>query len=108
MDTTTRGEENICLPRYLDLPDRRLASLRPFEACADVIQQCIHDLLANGMLGEAEKRLSDWYGEDPRRSLPQRPFYADWDEKDRRVVADRREDVTLLISDARGWEKKHG
>jgi len=59
-------------------------------------------------LGDAEKWLSDWYGDDPRRSLPRRPFYADWDEKDRRVVADRREDVTLLISDARAWEKKHG
>jgi len=52
--------------------------------------------------------MSEWYGDDPRRSLPQRPFYADWDEKERRAVADRREDVILLISDARAWEKKHG
>jgi len=52
--------------------------------------------------------MSEWYGDDPRRSLPQIPSYADWDEKERRVVADRKEDVTLLISDARAWEKKYG
>ncbi|KAF9650963.1 hypothetical protein BDM02DRAFT_3111266 [Thelephora ganbajun] len=68
----------------------------------------IHDLLARGKLGDAEKRLPDWYGDDPRQSLPHRPFYANWDEEERRVVADRKEDVTLLISDARAWEKKHG
>lgn len=79
-----------------------------FKICADSIRQCIHDLLAKGRLSDAENRLSDWYGDDPRRSLPQTPFYADWDEKDRRLVADRREDVTLLISDARAWKKKHG
>ena len=52
--------------------------------------------------------LLDWYGDDPGRSLPQRAFYANWDEKDMRIVADRREDVELLISDARAWQKKHG
>ena len=52
--------------------------------------------------------MSEWYGDDPRRSLPQRSFYADWDEKERRIVADGKEDVTLLISDARAWEKKYG
>jgi hypothetical protein len=52
--------------------------------------------------------LLDWYGDDPHRSLPQSPFYADWDEKEKRVVVERREDVTLLISDARAWRKKHG
>ena len=61
-----------------------------------------------GKPGDAERWMSEWYGDDPRRSLPQWPFYADWDEKERRVVADRMEDVTLLISDARAWEKKHG
>lgn len=76
--------------------------------CPDPVQQHVHDLLAKGRLSDAEKRLSDWYSDDPRRSLPQRPFYADWDEKERRVVADRREDVTLLIFDARAWEKKYG
>jgi hypothetical protein len=52
--------------------------------------------------------MSEWYGDDPQRALPQRPFYADWDEKEREVVADRKEDVALLISDARAWEKDHG
>ena len=52
--------------------------------------------------------MSEWYGDDPRRSLPQRPFYSEWDEKERGVVAERKEDVTLLMSDARAWARKHG
>lgn len=64
--------------------------------------------MTKGKLGDAEKRMSEWYGDDPHRSLPQRPFYVDWDEKERGIVADRKEDVTLLTSDARAWEKKHG
>jgi hypothetical protein len=30
----------------------------------------VHDLLAQGRLGDAEKWVSEWYGDDPRRSLP--------------------------------------
>ena len=52
--------------------------------------------------------MSEWYDDDPRRSLPRMPFYVDWGEEERKVVADRKEDVTLLISDARAWERKHG
>lgn len=108
MGTTTRGEENIRLPRYLVLSECR-CGLVPFpKVCADPIQQYVHDLVSKGRLSDAEKLLSDWYGDDPRRSLPNIPFYAGWDEKDRMVVADRKEDVTLLISDARAWKKKHG
>ena len=76
--------------------------------CSNSLPQFIHDLLAKGELADAKKRMSEWYGDDPRRFLPQRPFYAGWDEKERIIVADRKEDVTLLISDARDWEEKHG
>jgi len=68
----------------------------------------IHDLLARGKLDEAEKRTSEWYGNDPHQSLPQISFYTDWDEKEKRIVVDRKEDVVLLISDAQAWEKRHG
>ena len=64
--------------------------------------------MARGKLSDAETMVSEWYGDDPRRSLPQRSFYADWDDKERRVVADRKEDVTLLISDVRAWGNRHG